>query len=35
MNIAEIVPRALGQGVNTQDTSCISLYLADGMVALQ
>lgn len=35
MNIAEILPPTLGQGVKTQDTSRISLYPADGMAALQ
>lgn len=33
VNIAEMVPLTLGQGVNTQDTSCISMYPADGMAA--
>ena len=35
VNIAEMVPPTLGQGVNTQDTSRISLYPADGIAALQ
>ena len=35
VNIAEMVPPTLRQGVNTQDTSRISLYPADGIAALQ
>lgn len=35
VNIAEMVPLTLGKGVNTQDTSRISMYPADGMAAPQ